>query len=160
MSNLWNYVQRCDLKKKSFQYCIEICLKKYCPLIKKSEGFQSSLFQLLSPDIDTWEKKHKVISVIFHFLYTLCLFPFFPSQKTDLSSSSDSLSDGHLGKWNICWNSVPLKVNSQEHRRYAGNWRRAVMSFLSYFVKLSLVSFTLLCHSYDVQNTSSVFRKQ
>lgn len=70
----------------------------YCPLItEKSEGIQSSLFQLVSI-LTLGKKKHKVISVILHHLYTLYLFPFFPSQKTDLSCSSDSLSDGHLGK--------------------------------------------------------------
>lgn len=69
-------------------------------------------------------------------------FPFFPSPKTDLSCSSDSLTDGHLGKWNICWNTLPLKDNSQKHQEvWWKPWRRTIMGFLSYFVNLSLVSF-------------------
>ena len=76
-------MQRCVLNNNNYSLILfpishSDIFKKWTVLSTENRKFQSLFFQLLSPDIDTWKKKkkrHKVISVIFHFLYTLYLPP-------------------------------------------------------------------------------------
>lgn len=75
-----------------------MCLKMYCPLINlKGSNLHFSYFCLPILTLGGEKKAQSNLSHLPLSIYPLS-FSLFPSQKTDLSCSSDSLSDGHLGK--------------------------------------------------------------